>query len=36
VKLVLGLGCVHVLNVGLEKAEEIDDLAARVRKVARV
>lgn len=35
VKFVLGLGCVDVLNVGFEKLEEIDDFAARVRKVAR-
>jgi hypothetical protein len=33
VKFVLGLGCVDVLNVGFETAEEIDDFAARVRKV---
>ena len=33
VKFVLGLGCVNVLNVGFEKVEEIDDFAARVRKV---
>jgi aryl-alcohol dehydrogenase-like predicted oxidoreductase len=33
VKFVLGLGCVHILNVGFESADEIDDLAARVRKV---
>ena len=32
-KYVLGLGCVDVLNVGFEKAEEIDDFAARVRKI---
>jgi hypothetical protein len=35
VKFVLGLGCVNVLNVGFEKLEEIDDFAARVRKVSR-
>ena len=35
VKFVLGLGCVNVLNVGFEKLEEIDDFAARVRKVKR-
>ncbi len=35
VKFALGLGCVDVLNVGFEKVEEIDDLAARVRKVPR-
>jgi aryl-alcohol dehydrogenase-like predicted oxidoreductase len=34
-KFVLGLGCVDVLNVGFEKTEEIDDFAARVRKVPR-
>jgi len=33
VKFVLGLGCVHILNVGFESADEIDDLAERVRKV---
>ena len=33
VKFVLGLGCVHVLNVGFESVDEIDDFAARVRKV---
>ena len=33
VKFVLGLGCVDVLNVGFEKIEEVDDFAARVRKV---
>jgi aryl-alcohol dehydrogenase-like predicted oxidoreductase len=33
VKFVLGLGCVHILNVGFESAQEIDDFAARVRKV---
>ena len=30
---VLGLGSVNVLNVGFEKVEEIDDFAARVRRV---
>ena len=34
VKFVLGLGCVDILNVGFEKIEEVDDFAARVRKVA--
>jgi len=34
VKFALGLGCVDVLNVGFEKIEEVDDFAARVRKVA--
>lgn len=33
---VLGLGCVDVLNIGFEKVEEIDDFAARVRKVPRI
>ena len=33
VKFALSLGCVDVLNVGFEKVEEVDDLAARVRKV---
>ena len=33
VKYVLGLGCVHILNVGFESVNEIDDFAARVRKV---
>ena len=33
VRYALGLGCVHILNVGFEKAEEIDDFATRVRKV---
>ena len=33
VKFALTLGCVDVLNVGFEKLEEVDDLAARVRKV---
>jgi aryl-alcohol dehydrogenase-like predicted oxidoreductase len=34
VKFVLGLGCVDILNVGFEKIEEVDDFAARVRKVS--
>ncbi|MFO1478547.1 MAG: aldo/keto reductase [Verrucomicrobiota bacterium] len=33
VKLALQSGCVDVLNVGCESLEEVDDLAARVRKV---
>ena len=33
VKYALGLGCVHILNVGFESVSEIDDFAARVRKV---
>jgi aryl-alcohol dehydrogenase-like predicted oxidoreductase len=32
-KYVLDLSCVDILNVGFEKAEEIDDFAGRVRKV---
>ncbi len=35
VSYVLGLGCVDVLNIGFEKIEEVDDFAARVRKVRR-
>jgi len=35
VRYVLGLGCVDVLIVGFESSEEIDDFAARVRKVPR-
>jgi len=34
-RFVLGLGCVDVLNIGFEKVDEIDDFAARVRKVPR-
>ncbi len=33
VKFALGLGCVHILNVGFESTDEIDDFATRVRKV---
>ena len=33
VKYALDLGCVHILNVGFESVNEIDDFAARVRKV---
>lgn len=33
VKFALQLGCVDVLNVGCESIAEVDDLAARVRKV---
>jgi len=36
VSFVLGLGCVDQLLVGFEKLEEIDDFAARVRKVPRL
>jgi len=35
VKYVLGLGCVDTMVVGFEKTAEIDDLAARVRKVPK-
>lgn len=35
VKFALELGCVDVLNVGCESIAEVDDLAARVRKVAQ-
>ena len=35
-RFVLGLGCVDILNIGFEKTDEIDDFAARVRKVPRV
>jgi aryl-alcohol dehydrogenase-like predicted oxidoreductase len=35
IRYVLSLGCVDVLNVGFEKTEEMDDLAARVRKVEK-
>jgi aryl-alcohol dehydrogenase-like predicted oxidoreductase len=35
-RFVLGLGCVDVLNIGFEKVEEIDDFAARVRRVPRL
>jgi aryl-alcohol dehydrogenase-like predicted oxidoreductase len=35
VKFALQLGCVDVLNVGCENLGEVDDLAARVRKVER-
>ncbi len=33
-----GISChsLDVLNVGFEKVEEIDDYAARIRKVARI
>jgi aryl-alcohol dehydrogenase-like predicted oxidoreductase len=33
VRYVLGLGCVDAMVVGFEKVEEVDDFAARVRKV---
>lgn len=33
IRYVLGLGCVDTMIVGFEKVEEIDDFAARVRKV---
>ena len=35
VNFALTSGCVDVLNVGFEKTEEIDDLAARIKKVPR-
>jgi aryl-alcohol dehydrogenase-like predicted oxidoreductase len=35
VRFALRLGCVDVLNVGCETVAEVDDLAARVRKVER-
>jgi hypothetical protein len=35
VRYVLSLGCVDVLNVGFESLAEIDDFAARVRRVPR-
>jgi len=34
IRYVLGLGCVDAMVVGFEKVEEIDDFAARVRKVS--
>ncbi|UCG58304.1 MAG: aldo/keto reductase [Phycisphaerales bacterium] len=33
VRYVLGLGCVDMMIVGFEKTEQVDDFAARVRKV---
>jgi aryl-alcohol dehydrogenase-like predicted oxidoreductase len=36
VKFALQLGCVDVLNVGCESVAELDDLAARIRKVPRL
>ena len=35
VRFALNLGCVDVLNVGFEKTQEIDDLAARISRVPR-
>jgi 1-deoxyxylulose-5-phosphate synthase len=35
IRYALTLGCVDVLNVGCETLAEVDDLAARVRRVAR-
>jgi len=32
INFVLGLGCVHILNVGFESVEQIDDFANRVKK----
>jgi len=34
VRYVLGPGCVDAMVVGFERIEEVDDFAARVRKVA--
>jgi len=36
VKFALQLGCVDVLNVGCESIAEVDDLAARIRRVERI
>jgi aryl-alcohol dehydrogenase-like predicted oxidoreductase len=36
VKFALQLGCVDVLNVGCESIAEVDDLAARIKRVERV
>lgn len=36
VKFALTLGCVDVLNVGCESMAELDDLAARIKRVPRV
>jgi hypothetical protein len=33
IKYVLNLGCVDLLNVGFENLDEVDDFAARVKKV---
>ncbi len=35
IRYVLGLGCVDAMVVGFESIEEVDDFAARVRKVPR-
>ena len=35
VRYAMKLGCVDILNVGFEQLEEIDDVAARVRKVEK-
>jgi aryl-alcohol dehydrogenase-like predicted oxidoreductase len=35
IKFVLELGCVDVLNVGCESLQEVDDFAARVKKVRK-
>jgi aryl-alcohol dehydrogenase-like predicted oxidoreductase len=35
IRYVLGLGCVDAMVVGFEKIEEVDDFAARVRKIPR-
>jgi len=36
VKFALQLGCVDVLNVGCESIAEVDDLAARIKRVERI
>lgn len=36
VKFALQLGCVDVLNVGCESVAELDDLAARIKRVSRL
>lgn len=36
VKFALNLGCVDVLNVGCESIAEVDDLAARIRRVPKI
>jgi diketogulonate reductase-like aldo/keto reductase len=35
IRFALELGCVHVLNVGCESLEEVDDLAARIQQVEK-
>ena len=31
----LNLGCVHVLNLGCETVDEVEDLAARIKQADR-